>query len=164
MSADASALRASIGRWADRVSTTAGQATADAIDAEQWVVGHPTDPFDPHQQLAMATFDERTDPVLAVQGTFPRRAYYAPGDHKGCQCHVDPLPIRLRDVRASGVSRRTARLEATITRSTPGVSRRGNTVAVSIAPTRGVPAWWPKALRREWPRALRSAAGRTRFG
>jgi hypothetical protein len=162
VSADASALRASVARWADRVSVAAAAETSRRIDAECWVVGHPTDPFDPHQVLAMTTFEQRTDPQLAVRGSFPRAAFYAPGDHKGCQCRFDPLPIRPGPLRRAGETLRSVVLAAAITRSAPAMARRGRTVIVATAPTRsGAPAWWPKALRREWPRALSTAARRT---
>jgi hypothetical protein len=62
-------------------------------EAYEWVVGAPSRPFEPHQELDGVTFEDWSDPVLANGGSFPAGGYYIPGDHAGCQCDVAPVIV-----------------------------------------------------------------------
>jgi hypothetical protein len=61
----------------------------------EWVYGPSgrSRPFEPHVELDGVTFEDWTDPVLAVEDSFPDGGYYLPGDHGGCLCDVAPVII-----------------------------------------------------------------------
>lgn len=62
------------------------------VHAYRWVYGPALRgrPFPPHLELDGVVFESFSDSQLAVQGGFPPRAYYLPGDHVGCVCDVEP--------------------------------------------------------------------------
>jgi len=57
----------------------------------QWVVGFPSRPFQPHQDLAGVTFRDWQDEALTNLGGFPPTSHLYPGDHNGCLCDTIPL-------------------------------------------------------------------------
>jgi len=42
--------------------------------------------FDPHLDLDTLVFDSDEDEQLINTASFPKVDFFAPGDHKGCQC------------------------------------------------------------------------------
>jgi len=57
-----------------------------------------TRPFEPHEELDGAQFENFDDPVLSNrEGDWPG-PYYLPGDHFGCQCDVTPVVLSPEDV------------------------------------------------------------------
>lgn len=70
----------------------AAVATAAANPDSRWVHDEPGNPFHPHVRLHHA---EAADP-----------SDYAPyhvGDHQGCLCHIEPLPVRPTEMRSHAV-------------------------------------------------------------
>lgn len=65
------------------------------VQGYEWVYGPAarSRPFEPHADLDGVTFEDFSDPQLAVTGSFPDGAYYLPGDHVGCLCDVAPVII-----------------------------------------------------------------------
>ncbi len=58
----------------------------------EWIVGAPSRPFEPHQDLEGVQFATFDDDVLAADaGEFPFVDFYHPGDHLGCQCDFAPI-------------------------------------------------------------------------
>lgn len=55
------------------------------IAGKVWTVGHPTEPFEPHQNLSGVSFTDWDDPQLVNPTAWPG-AFLYPGDHGGCQC------------------------------------------------------------------------------
>lgn len=68
---------------------TAGVDVASYTWTANWW-GAAAAPFEPHQALDGATFGSWDAPVLAnVADSWTGYAFYAPGDHDGCNCWVD---------------------------------------------------------------------------
>lgn len=65
------------------------------VQSWRWQVGMPSEPFPPHHALADVEFDSWDAPQLVNYGTFPRSAYFYPGDHRGCQCGVVPVVVSI---------------------------------------------------------------------
>lgn len=61
--------------------------------AWRWDVGMPAVPFPPHHALSGLIFRSWDDASLTNAGGFPSRAYFYPGDHKGCQCDAVPVLV-----------------------------------------------------------------------
>lgn len=60
----------------------------------RWSYGDPAlrgTPFEPHRALDGLAFRGWTDPVLANTGSWPRVAFFRPGDHRGCECDAYPI-------------------------------------------------------------------------
>lgn len=58
----------------------------------EWMVGDPSRPFPPHEELEgveFASFDDEA--LLADTGEFPYVDHYFPGDHEFCQCDFAPV-------------------------------------------------------------------------
>lgn len=65
------------------------------IEGYRWVYGPAArrHPFEPHARLSGKTFQNFDDDVLANASSWPPFSHYMPGDHKGCQCDVEPVII-----------------------------------------------------------------------
>lgn len=70
------------------------------VEGYQWVVGDPSVPFEPHQELdGLAFTDFQTDELLNVE-SFPEYPFFFPGDHAGCQCNAISAIVPVGDVQS----------------------------------------------------------------
>lgn len=52
--------------------------------------------FPPHRLLDGVEVESLTDEKLTNALSFPREAYFYPGDHDGCKCRLSPKLVKVR--------------------------------------------------------------------